>query len=503
MPAHADLPAEARSAKEGRAKVAPPVNDPLSPYVPSPDKPWNARRVAHLYRRLGFGASPAQIEQGLQMNPADLVDQLLDAAADLGTPDPPYWGAYTTADYAADPDQVFAHRAELRRRWLSEMLEEGIRAKMALFWHNHFATELNVYQCNAYLWDYYSLIHEYAFGNFRIFVREMGKNSAMLDYLNGNLNVVGSPNENYARELMELFTMGESNGYTQADIVQMARALTGWQANGYACTPPYYNANLHDNGQKTIFGQTDNYSFNTAHNLIFSQRAQQVSHFIPTKIYKNFVYHFPDAQVIDGLAATFQAENWEILPVLKQLFKSEHFFDDRFLGARLKNPLESMIPLLKAAGAAPADVLDNWWNAIGYWGYQLGQDIFNPPSVAGWPGYRAWVNESTLTARWVFSGYVAYYLSTRENLRENLRAIAITLTNESNDPAVIVPVLIDHFMGQTLDPVHETAAVAYFKAGIPENYYLDGSWNLYWDEAPYQIVNLLYYLVKLPEFQLT
>ncbi len=496
MPAHADAP-------ERTTANAVALTDPLQPYVPSPDKPWNARRVAHLYRRLGFGASPDQIQQGLQMNPSDLIDQLLDTAADLGTPDPPYWGGYTSADYDADPDQLYVHRAEMRKRWMSEMLGEGIRAKMAFFWHNHFATELIDYQCNSYMWDYYSLINEFAFGNFRIFVREMGKNSAMLDYLNGNLNVVGSPNENYARELMELFTMGESNGYTQTDIVEMARALTGWQAKSYLCTPPYYNDSLHDAGQKTIFGQTSNFTFNTAHNLIFSARSQQVSHFITTKIYKNFVYQFPDPQVIDGLAASFQSANWELMPVLKQLFKSEHFFDEQFFNARLKNPMEAMIPLLKAAAVQPADVSDNWWNAMAYWSTLLGQEIFNPPNVAGWPGYRAWLNESTLTARWKFCGSVAYFLSTKEPLRENLRNLAISLTNESNDPAVIVPILADYFLGQTLDPVHIIAGIAYFKSGIPENYFLNGSWNLYWAEAPYQIVNLLYYLVKLPEFQLT
>ncbi|MBL7805855.1 MAG: DUF1800 domain-containing protein [Saprospiraceae bacterium] len=496
MPTHADFPE-----KITHNQVA--VEDPLQPYVPSAEKPWTARRVAHLYRRLGFGASLAQIQQGLQMSPSELVDQLLDNVADLGTPDPPYWAGYTSDDYDADPDSVFTHRREMRNRWLSEMLEEGIRAKMALFWHNHFATELIDYQCNAYMWDYYSLLHEHAFGNFKVFVREMGKNAAMLDYLNGNLNVAGSPNENYARELMELFTMGEGNGYTQSDIVEMARALTGWQAKAYLCTPAYYDATRHDNGVKTIFGQSGNFNFTSAHNLIFTARAQQVAHFIPSKIYKNFVYQYPDPQVIDGLAQTFQNNNWELLPMLKQLFKSEHFFDDQFISARVKNPIESMIPLLKAGGVSAADMDTNWWNAIGYWSFLLGQEIFNPPNVSGWAGYRAWINESTMTARWKFNSSVAYYMTVKEPLRENLRNLAITLSNDSNDPQVIVAALVEHFLGQTLEPVHLNAAVSYFKSGIPENYFLDGSWNLYWDEAPYQVVNMLYYLVKLPEYQLT
>ncbi|MFM8485189.1 MAG: DUF1800 family protein, partial [Bacteroidota bacterium] len=161
---------------------APVLSDPLAPYVPSASKPWDAHRVAHLYRRLGFGASLQQIEAGLQLSPSELIDQLLDGAADLGSPDPPYWGGWTMNEYAAssDPNLGYTHRDELRKRWMKDMLDEGIRAKMALFWHNHFVTELDVFGCNAYLWDYFSLIHEHAFGNFRIFTREMGKSGAML-----------------------------------------------------------------------------------------------------------------------------------------------------------------------------------------------------------------------------------------------------------------------------------------------------------------------------------
>jgi uncharacterized protein (DUF1800 family) len=482
----------------------PPDNSTLDVYVPRPEKPWNLQRVSHLFRRLGFGASPQQLQQALSMSPSELIDQLLDNAATLGTPLPPYWANYTSANYSADPDQVFVHRRELVHRWMSEMLDEGVRAKMALFWHNHFVTELDVVECNAYLWSYYSLIHEYAFGNFRTFVRKMGENPAMLVYLNGNTNAVGQPNENYARELMELFTMGESNGYTQSDIVNMARALTGWQATHYACTPPFFNPARFDSGQKTIFGQTANFNFTTAHNLIFSARAEQTSRYICGKFYKHFVYQHLDSGIVDELAAIFRNNNWEILPVLKTLLKSEHFFEERFVNVHIKTPLDAMLPLFKMAGANSAEHMEEqWWDAVAYWSGQLGQAIFNPPNVAGWPGYHKWLNESTLTTRWSFATSVAYLLSTKEPLRETLRYTAIGLTNESNDPNVIVPALVYYFTGQTLEPVHYLAALSYFKANIPQNYFDDGSWNLYWDEAPYQIVNMLYYLVRLPEYQLT
>lgn len=500
MPVHADT----FTVEKRNIPASPPVNDPLIPYVPTAAKPWNARRVAHLYRRLGFGATHTQIQQGLQMTPSALVDQLLDTAAGMAAPLPPTWANWSFQDYGGDFGLIQEHLRELKRRWLLDMVSEGVRSKMAFFWHDHFVTQLMIYTCNSWMWNYYSLLHQYAFGNFRTFALEIGKSPAMLMFLNGNLNEVGKPNENYARELMELFTMGESNGYTQADIVEMARALTGWQADDDDCTPATYSAAKHDNGQKTIFGQTANYDFTTAHNLIFTARTEQVSHYIPEKIYKWFVYQNADPVVIEGLAATFKNGNWEILPVMKQLFKSEHFFEESLINAKIKSPVEAMASLLKMTGAvSPTHITNHWLNEINYYTYILHQELFEPPNVSGWKEHRHWINESTLALRWEYATNTIGLLQQSDGIRDNLRDLAIGLTNNSNDPAVVVAALVDFFLGQTLDPVHLQAAIGYFKAGIPENYFLDGSWNLFWDEAPDQVFHMLLYLVKLPEYQLT
>lgn len=478
----------------------------LQPYAPTAAKPWNLDRVLHFYRRAGYGCTLAQAQAALQKSPTDLVDELFDTAADLGAPDPPYWAGWTNVDYDNDPDEdlYFKHQDQLARRWLGEMLSEGVRARMAFFWHNHFVTELEVVGCNSYFWDYFSLVHEFAFGNFRVFAREMGKNAAMLVYLNGNQNIADEPNENYARELLELFTMGENNGYSQVDIVEMARALTGWQAAMYECTPAFYDASLHDTQNKTIFGKTANYNFNQAHNLIFTERAEQVSHFICEKLYKFFVYAKPDAAIVEELATTFRNSNWEILPVVKQLLKSEHFFEQSFISCQIRSPLDSMLPIWAAAGAKyPDHIEDGQMDAARYYSYTLGQEIFNPPNVAGWKGYRSWINESTLTGRWQTSSSIVYYIQENETLRENLRALAQNLTSNSNNPALITEQLVHFFTGQKLDPTQQFAATGAFKSGIPQNYFDDGSWNLDWDEAPYQCTNLLYFLVRMPEFQLS
>ncbi len=484
--------------------LSPLVSNTLDPYVPSAAKPWNARRVAHLYRRLGYGATYAQIQQGLQMTPSGLVDHLLDTAAALPAPTPPYWAEWDSTDYAPFGfDKTEEHRRELRHRWMADMLGEGVRAKMAFFWHNHFVTKLIIYGCNAYLWSYYTLLHQKALGNFRDFVVEMGKNPAMLVFLNGNLNVVGNPNENYARELMELFTMGENNGYTQQDVVEMSRALTGWTASFNDCTPAVFVPDRFDNTPKTIFGVTGNFDPDGAHLLIFSERSSQVSNFIAGEIYQHYVHRTPVPEVIGALAETFRNSDWELLPMLRQLFKSEHFFEEDLLNAKLKSPVETFIPILKMAGATyPANVKTDWWNDITFWVQKLGQEFFIPPNVAGWQEHRTWVNESTLAARWKYATLATYFLANDTQIRENLRSIAKGLTNSSTDPIVVTAALVDYFTGQTLEPLYLQAATAYFKSGIPENYFTNGTWSLDSSQVPDQIISLLQYLVRMPEFQL-
>ncbi|MEM7025378.1 MAG: DUF1800 family protein, partial [Pseudomonadota bacterium] len=173
-------------------------------------------------------AQPQEVEQALALSPAQLVDQLIDQVLALPEPTPPFWANFTSDDCGDDNEMIFQHKDELFARWAGELIDDPIRSKMALFWHNHFVAEEEVYGCNAYMWDYFALLYRYAFGNFRTFVEEMGKSPAMLVYLNGNTNVADEPNENYARELMELHTLGLDGGYTQQDVVEVARALSGW-----------------------------------------------------------------------------------------------------------------------------------------------------------------------------------------------------------------------------------------------------------------------------------
>jgi len=361
-----------------------------------------------------------------------------------------------------------------------------------------------VYRCNSFLWAYYALINEHALGNFRTFVEEMGLNEAMLIYLDGNENVVGEPNENYARELMELFTMGENNGYTQTDIEEVAKALTGYRLNMYQCDlgPEFLDENF-DNSVKTIFGQTGNFGYDDVHELIFTLRRDQVAYYMCKKIYQYFVYRNPDENIIQGLAETFKNNNWEIVPVLRQLFASEHFYEEVFHGAKIKSPIDLVLQLVHTSGLDINDDFDE--GIIDYMDYvcrQMGQNLFNPPNVAGWPGHRFWLSENALAYRWTYcQSILNNYLN--ESGKEKIRQLALQMAEDISDPLDIVIVMSELLVGRSLEQDLIDVGVLHLKGSIPENYFQDGSWNLYWEEAPDQLLNLYRFFNQLPEYQLS
>ena len=189
------------------------------------------------------------------------------------------------------------------------------------------------------------------------------------------------------------------------------------------------------------------------------------------------------------------------MPVFKQLFKSEHFFDITLAGAHIKSPLELFAGLYKISELEyPSDYNEDILGSMIYDAGNLGQQLFNPPNVSGWDGHRAWINENTLTNRWSSAGGFIYAFS--DEARNRLRETVLVGVGNSNDPVVITQFISRFYMNRDLELQHLDVAVQYLKADIPQNYFDDGSWSLYWDEAPDQIVNLLIYLSRLPEFQM-
>lgn len=477
-------------------------------YKPSEGKPWNKRRAVHLFRRISTGAKIDTILSALSKEPSILVDELVDIARNMPlTPAPP-WANWTVAQYNADPDkrneQVASQFLMWSLQWVKDIKTNGLRDKMSWFWSNHFVTKFDTYLCPSWMYRYHQLLQKHALGNFKTFVLEMGITPAMLVFLNNVQNTRFQPNENYARELLELFTLGVDNGYTQQDIVNVARAITGW--NGInptnLCGDIVFISALWDPGTKTIFGKTGNFGYNDVINLLFTERPVQISEFICKKLYAYFVNPDINIEVVQYLAKIFRDENFEIAPVMKAMFKSEHFFDDATVGTIIPGHLEYFLTFMNEMNINADDELIL---ATGIGIGEFNQQIFNPTDVAGWPGNRAWINTASLPFRSdSILNIIGYYYLKNLNKLEELRILAKKLTSEDEDnPEQVTNSLVDYFLPNGLQKsIDYKDALAAFKGEVPENYFETKLWNLNWEYVPLQVLYLIIHLSNLPEFQL-
>lgn len=471
----------------------------LNLFVPSGQNPWNAKRVQHLNRRLGFSLSKTALDSALQQSPDSYIDGLFNQAVALGSMPAPSWENMTYSQYS-DPDtEIPIQHKVINDHFIDDMINNGLRARFTLFWHNHFVTRLEDYWCPSWMYNYYKTIHDYNFGNFKEFVRAIGITPAMLVFLNGYQNTATEPNENYARELLELFTLGVNNGYTQTDIVNIARALTGYTNVSEYCAPINFKPSDFDNGQKTIFGQTGNWGYNDVVDILFQERGNQIAEYICTKLYQHFVSPDINESIVLQLATTFINNNFELLPVYKQLFKSNHFFDEIAIGGVVKSPLDVFFTF---TNETQFNISQDFRDGIIWYSGEIGQYLFNPVDVAGWQGNHDWINSSTIIGRWqLFDWYLWDIWNTNQ---ESFRDFAISIAGASQtDPAIITQQIVDYFIPNGLQtPADYTIATDVFKDQVPQNYYDNNLWNLQWSSAPYQVLVLLFHIVKLPEFQL-
>lgn len=370
-------------------------------------------------------------------------------------------------------------------------------------------TRVEDYNCPSYAYDYFRMLEENALGNFRSFVEQIGTSPSMLVYLNGVQNTRFQPNENYARELLELFTLGRDNNYTQNDITEAARALTGWNGFTEACAPITYISDFHDPGQKTIFGQTDNFDYNGLIDLIFEQRSREAANYICSKLYNFYINREANEDIVAELAQVFLDKNFELAPVLRILFKSEHFFDEAHLGGVIKSPIESMYGFIKESGFPVEETVIGGANptsafvALYFANAEQGQALFDPVDVAGWLGDRDWINSTSLTNRWNIIDFFIFDFF--QNHRDDLIVWVQELVDNSNDPYFITKRVIDYFIPLELQSEQDyNNGVEAFKWEVPENYFEDESWNLDWDQEIVggQIVFLLRFISRLPEFQM-
>ncbi len=477
--------------------------------------PLDKNKAEHLYRRLGFSGSVATINAAIGQSATAVVDNLINQAVTSAPLAAPVWANWNNSNYPADDEArnalINSQRQEFRLAYTNALLDNTLADRMSFFWSNHFVTELDVYDCNAFLYGYINCLQRNAMGNFKTFVSEIGLTSAMLYYLDGVYNNGNNPNENYARELYELFTLGEGNGYTEEDIIETAKALTGYVERGeLGCEEVTFNPERHDAGPKTILGQTGNWGYDDVIDILFAERPNEIAEFISRKLYEFFVH--PDSRdddgnaqvIIDGLAATFVANNFEIAPVVTQLLRSEHFFDDDAVGVIIKSPFDMFLNLIKETNFAYDDsVLNTAITASTL----LSQEIFDPFDVAGWQRDRSWINTNFMIGRWLTSEMFieGFWQSNQEQFRTfGIEATGANGTT-TNDPDEVARAIIDKITPKGLlteTPDYSAAFDVFREPYESDMVYQNGSWSMMLPNADSQVYLLLLHLVRQPEFQL-
>lgn len=389
-------------------------SDILQSTLPPFQGTWDKAKAAHLTRRTHFGNKISDLNRlRAAGSAANAVQALINEAKQHILPDDPSW-------YTAGSGNVL-DMYEIQFQWMNRMYDGAFMERMMLFWSNHFAVSYqnmndmpgkspNRYVSHMY--KYTKLLQTHGLGDFRELVREVSKNSAMTYYLNNYNNSVGQPNEDFARELLELFTLGPnardgSANYTENDVAEVARAVTGWRVNDENLTTFFENSRF-DASEKTIFGQTGTYDLDGVIDLIFSQRSEEVAWFLSRKLYVYFVSAEPNNDVIDGMAAVLLAENFEISAVLQQLLSSSHFYEERFMGCRIKSPTEVYMAFLRQLEIVPNSQNREY---IRLEMQSLNEELLRPDTVFGWsgynppdsdniPGHYSWLNTNLMPSRW-------------------------------------------------------------------------------------------------------
>ena len=349
----------------------------------------DAADVAHLLRRTEFVVKPARLAELVAVSRDAAVDNVLDTGLNGATSLP---GNLTYHDANNGWEQYVT----ATNWWLQMMLDRPrpIQEKMTLFWHGHFTSAWSDIQRTDHMMHQNQLYRSQALGNFRTLTQAMALEPAMLVYLNNADNRKGSPNQNFARELMELFTLGVGN-YTEDDVEAAARAWTGHNADWPAYTYQFY-ATRHDSGQKTFFGTTKNWNGPDIIDEILRDNAGKklvAARYITRKLWDFFAYPGGPSNVINALADVFVANNLEIKPLMQALLKHPEFYSAAAKQGLVRTPAEYMVALRYATNVG-FDVLGPTWM-----GERMGQQLFNPPNVAGWKHNAAWLNTSALSAR--------------------------------------------------------------------------------------------------------
>jgi len=381
------------------------------------------QKIRHLYQRAGFGLSPNEWVQLRKLSLKQAIDKLFEKISSKPIPMP-------EMDIPEEDEiqkMVKEKREELQKRakrltakvngdWLEKMINPDyspLVEKMALFWHGHFACEPKLFYLAT---KQVNTLRSLALGNFKDLVLAISKDAAMILYLNNQQNRKDRPNENYARELMELFTIGRGN-YSENDVKEAARAFTGWFCDKKTGTFQF-KEKAHDNGSKTFMGKTGNFDGGDVVNILLAKKETAI--FIARKLYRFFVNEMKtDEKRVAELADFFYKSNYDIAKTMRYLFESEWFYDDSCTGAKIKSPIELLVGMAKVL-KLKVENEEAWL----FPQRALGQVLFVPPNVAGWPGGKTWIDNSTLLLRLNFAGMIFEKADVGFRLKDSPKAAA-------------------------------------------------------------------------------
>ncbi|MEK7951339.1 DUF1800 domain-containing protein [Luteolibacter soli] len=448
--------------------------------LPAAPDEWTIQEAAHLLRRAGFGGSPKDIESFHALGRYKAVESLLAPTEPVDAFNLPAWATHDQA--LADmkerqeqfqeirratrdlsPEEAEKVRKEYRQKqqrterqhgieaqgwWFRRMLktEAPLREKMVLFWHDHFATSLQKVKQPVLMVMQNELFRRNATGSFKELTHSILKDPAMMLYLDTQTSKKGQPNENFAREVMELFTLGEGN-YTEPDIKEAARAFTGYSLNRLNGTV-VHNKRQWDEGEKKIFGKSGKFDGDDVIDLLFAQEA--AARYVPKKLWEYFAAEDPPEEGVDALAKSFKAADFKVEPLLREIFRSKAFYSDKIVRNQIKSPIQFLVQMFKELEleSPPQGYTVNAQ-------LQLGQVLFMPPNVAGWDWGKAWINTNTLLTRYNVAGFITKGAQESSQLADNGDAM---MDQEMDKKQMRVANLLDRAQRTWAGPDYEKIA---------------------------------------------
>jgi uncharacterized protein (DUF1800 family) len=440
--------------------------------------PTSSPLIAHLLRRAGFGTTPKELEFYNQLGYEKSVKRLTE---------PEKVKNVALEALIADQNFDFTNIADLKRWWLFRMCftERPLEEKMTLFWHGHFATSINKVDNTYAMYLQNLLMRKLALGNFGDLLLGISKDPAMIQWLDNQQNRKGSPNENYAREVMELFTLGIGH-YTERDIKEAARAFTGWQArNGYF----FFNDKQHDFGNKTVLANSGNLNGQDIVGILVKEPATGV--FLAHKLIAFFVSDNPDPSMVRDIASVYHDSHGDMRSVMQAIFLHPHFISDKALHAKIKSPAEMVVGTVKTL---QVNKLDADLPAVMS---RMGQSLFQPPNVKGWDGGRAWISTNTMMERFNFAGRIT------QRKFDSLEGYISPSQLIANQNLTDADELVDYFLNLLTDndvsKITRQSLVSYVSSGLSDGESANLQDNKLLDM---KLRGLVHLIMTLPAYQL-